>query len=253
MTSSLEQRKAQFERALKAVVRSFEQEFGQHEEIVRELSESLRSAGPAGFEAAMECVSALAPKKEFAAVAQSILLEAIKPALEAKRAAVLAVEREHLREELAKIDSFLQAIAAIRAEVEQGVYPARHHRRAWEWRRQRANGPVVPWRGVDVLLSENPVPDYRGDSTVVVTPHAYALCALFKRLRDADPGVLDYVSKYEFYGEMAVKVRARVEESDVAAERPLLLVALSSARRVLSEWRQRLMADRRLDGTFTMI
>ena len=69
-------------------------------------------------------------------------------------------------------------------------------------------GQSEPWGGADVVISAHPAPAKSGEGfypapRFVVTPHVAELSWLFESLRDAFTSVIDYQSKYEFYGRLA--------------------------------------------------
>lgn len=64
------------------------------------------------------------------------------------------------------------------------------------------------WGGADIVITTIPPVPRTGDGfypepRYVVTPFAFELSWLFECLRDCFAGMIDYVSKYEFYGRLA--------------------------------------------------
>lgn len=103
-------------------------------------------------------------------------------------------------------------------------------------RRGRNTASFVPWKGADVIISQHPLQEYRGGSTVVVTEHAAALAKLFENLRDLGSGTLNYLNKYQFYGEIAEIVNVLLDSEKEPTELEVLLAALESAESTLTEW-----------------
>lgn len=247
MTTTNEERGAQFERAVWRMRQSLHREF-RDPEVQTRLIEALDAARERVRARALQEASVYTPRREFRRLADAALAEAMAPALDAAREARREKEVQALKGELELLAEFDARLELLSLEVERGMIPGRHARESWSRRRVRNGEPLVPWRGADVILSEAPLPDYRGGSVLVVTPHAAALRVLFDRVRDADPGVLDYRSRYEFYGEIAEALSVCLQQDADAEEKALLRGALVAARGVVAEWRSRVQGHPLLHG-----
>lgn len=236
-----EQREDQFRGAVRQVRRSLAEQFGCYDEVYAALDERLAEMADAELSAAVHQAVEFTPKKAFQNDVRRWLLEALAPTLKEAESKVRAIDQQALQDEVERLDRVLEALEQFELEVASGYFPRQWHRRAFESRRQRARDPLVPWRGADVILTEQPIPGYRGGSTVVVSPHAYALAALFKRLRDGRPSVLDHMNKYAFYGSMAEGVNELLKREGAAEEQATLLAALAAARALLADWRASLL------------
>jgi hypothetical protein len=102
-------------------------------------------------------------------------------------------------------------------------------------------GNVTPfWQGADIIIAAEPMPEYRGSKTVLVTQHAPTLALLLHRLRDACSNSLGHVSKYEFFGRIAESVNHHIFDHSNASEHEVLRTAAHEARNVLDNWLDRI-------------
>lgn len=88
------------------------------------------------------------------------------------------------------------------------------------------------WRGADVRITDNPLSNYRGASTLVVTPYAMELAGLFILARDTCDDALDHMTKLSFYPHLAKAAIAAHQRCDQLTLRALTLEVLGA----WSEW-----------------
>jgi len=100
-----------------------------------------------------------------------------------------------------------------------------------------------PWGGADVVISGTPPeptgkPGFYPDPRYVVTQYDRELSWLFESLRDAFSEVIDYQSKFEFYGRLADAADRYLiaESTEPQIAKGLLLAVLDEARALAKEW-----------------
>lgn len=92
----------------------------------------------------------------------------------------------------------------------------------------------IAWGGANVIVSERPVETYVGDF-VLITPHADAVAWFLNRVRSPayDSGLIDYLSKFDFFKRLASAAAAM--PSDASAQE-LLLHLLAVTKKISVSW-----------------
>lgn len=104
--------------------------------------------------------------------------------------------------------------------------------------------PRIRWKGADVIVADLPLPNYQGSSALVVTVLAAYVARILRRLVGLKLQSVTWLSKLEFYGEIAVALQEKLpadrRDRELAAR-----VVFDSARRVLLNWRERVVQEGR--------
>lgn len=96
----------------------------------------------------------------------------------------------------------------------------------------------VTWKGADVIITRYPLPDYKGSSTVVVSPHAQSIAGLLHKFANQLLS-LSYLAKLEFYGRIADRLNDTASSEQTRKEALSLIIA--EARAVLGDWIARVL------------
>ena len=153
----------------------------------------------------------------------------------------LEIERESQQQSLRKclllLTIYKQYLDALKIEIDHKLFDTN----GWSLYKARLQTRSEPpyeyhFRGADVYICEGPVKDYRGGKTVCVTQHSKMLTILLYRLRDLDPGVINYMNKYEFYGRVAEAIIKLNNEIAEPSLHETLSTAMTMAEQVIKEW-----------------
>jgi hypothetical protein len=95
------------------------------------------------------------------------------------------------------------------------------------------------WGGAGVVICQMACSgqsgEWRPDPRQVVTTHSLSLSWLFAALTDAFQGLIDHVTKFEFYGRLANAATRYQSRVPVESQTDLLLAVLNEAYSMLSE------------------
>ena len=144
--------------------------------------------------------------------------------------------------------AFLKSIDVLQHELEKQKFPDENHRKKWQQERERKskrrgkkfgnNNPSISWKGADTIISETPLEVTSKGKSICVTPHAYSLAELFLRIRNLDPGIINFMNKMAFYGKIAEKAHKTQQQNPDISEHQLLLAALDEGRHFVEQCKE---------------
>lgn len=225
-----------FDVVFESYIRKAAQEFGEECEEARIILDKLVDDSGLLKGGIIPLLSPYEPKRILRAKIVDALESLVSEDLNKIREYIKSQRRESryrfLCERMKSVDDFMTSIRVLFSEVVDGDFPdeiCRMMLRRKESRERVEGKPYIPWQGADVIITDENIDSYHGGKELVVTKYASSLFHLFVTLRDLDPGVLNHMNKYEFYGRMAVSVKQYVKENGDVCEASIMLVALTEA------------------------
>ncbi|TPE51937.1 hypothetical protein FJM67_08125 [Maribrevibacterium harenarium] len=102
------------------------------------------------------------------------------------------------------------------------------------------SGKAVPetrlayWSGAGIFVTNDPSAEVPFNKELCLTPYAYEITQLWIRVRDADPGLINHLNKFAFYGAMADALNQIQKKDRDTSERDVLLAILDAGIEFLS-------------------